>query len=129
MFGSAGVGKTTFAKEICKKWNGKKYVFDLRETKYMTVVYLNIMGKLDLNIQDVRLGMGTVVGRIHDLKLGRFCFFLTMSSSSLKERVRSLKTQFVHFLGELSKVEGKSGSFNILLSYLLTPFQHKKESL
>ena len=95
----------------------------------MTVVYLNIMGKLDLNIQDVRLGMGTVVGRIHDLKIGRFCFFLTMSSSSLKERVRSLKTQFVHFLGELSKVEGKSGSFNILLTYLLTPFEHKKESL
>lgn len=36
LHGSAGVGKTTLAKEICEKWNGKKHVFDLREAKDMT---------------------------------------------------------------------------------------------
>ena len=67
LYGSAGVGKTTLARNICDKWTGKKYVFDLREAKDMTAVYLNIMGKLDLNIQHFRLDMSTVVGRIHDL--------------------------------------------------------------
>lgn len=51
LYGLAGVGKTTLAKTICSKWqtpDRKYFVFDLREAKTMTDVYLNIMRSLGL---------------------------------------------------------------------------------
>ena len=48
LHGSAGVGKTTLAKEVCAKWEGKSHVFDLREAKDMRAIYLNIMDTLEI---------------------------------------------------------------------------------
>ena len=124
LHGSAGVGKTTLARNICDKWTGKKYVFDLREAKDMTAVYLNIMGELDLNIQNVRLDMSNVVGRIHDLlkvtSRGPSVLLLLDNVDQFTDgkgkEGENLRTQFLDFLGKLSEFDGEKGSLNVLLT-------------
>ena len=54
LYGSAGVGKTTLARKVCSKWQGKTfrchYVFDLRKTKNVNELCIDIMSSLDDNI-------------------------------------------------------------------------------
>ena len=66
LYGSAGVGKTTLAKEVSAKWNGQSHVFDLREAKDMRTIYVNIMGTLEITVPVGYLSMDYVVQRIHD---------------------------------------------------------------
>jgi len=54
LYGSAGVGKTTLARKVCSKWQGKTfrchYVFDLRKTKNVNELCIDIMSTLEDNI-------------------------------------------------------------------------------
>ena len=125
LHGSAGVGKTAVAKNICDKWAGKKYVFDLRKANDMTAVYLNIMSSLDSSIPVGRLDcMGVVVERIHDLleknSEGQPVLLLLDNVEQFTEgkgkEGENLRTQFVRFLGGILESKDKTGSVNVLLT-------------
>ena len=67
LFGSGGVGKTTLAKEVCSKWQGKHFVFDLREAIDMKAIYLKIMTSLKLRSVPIDfVELDSAVRRIHD---------------------------------------------------------------
>ncbi|XP_068705812.1 uncharacterized protein [Montipora foliosa] len=64
LHGPGGVGKTTLAQEICSKWRGKFYIFDLRKAKDMTEIYFNLMSKLGLAVCVGYVDMSFVVEKI-----------------------------------------------------------------
>lgn len=66
LFGSAGVGKTRLAEEVCSKWRGQHFVFDLRDAKDMTAIYLRIMNSLKMGGRVGSVDLSDVVRRIHN---------------------------------------------------------------
>ena len=124
LHGSAGVGKTTVAKEICAKW-GKSYVFDLREAKDVMAIGVNIMETLGLTVLVGNLGMDKIVGRIHVLmesnsEIQPVLFLLDNVEQFTKGQGKegsNLRTQFLQFLRKLSFVDkGKTRTLKILLT-------------
>ena len=122
LHGSAGVGKTTLAKEICAKWRGKAYVFDLREARDMRAVYLNIMDKLDLTIPIAHLSLSIVIDRILEEvakeSKDQPVLFLLDNVEHYTEgqgnEGKNLRTAFLQFLEKLLERDDK------ILSILLT---------
>ena len=124
LYGSAGVWKTTLARNICDKWAGKNYVFDLREAKDMRAVFFNIMGTLNLSVPVGFLAMNYVVGKIHEhieneSKSQSILFLLDNVEQLIEgqeDKGKELREQFIQFLKELSVFQGKEGTLNILLT-------------
>ena len=117
LYGSAGVGKTTLAKEICAKWRGKDYVFDLREAKDMRAIYLNILNTLKLSVPvGLKSMMNYVVDKIHEhigqeSKGKRVLFLLDnveQFTAGQGKEGKNLKTAFMMFLDELSQLDDNS---------------------
>ena len=115
LFGSAGVGKTTLANEVCSKWRGKHFVFDLREAKDMRAVYLNMMNSLDLTVPIGFVDQNFIVTKVHkqiQLKSeGEPVLFLLDNvdqfTAGQGKEGKNLRTAFVQFLEELFEFDGK----------------------
>ena len=110
--------------ENCEKWEGQTNIFDLREAKDVTAVYLNNMGSLEINIPVRFLDIGRVVGRIHDhikeKSKGEPILFLLDNVEQFTEgkgnERKNLRTQFIQFLSKFSEFEGKTGILDLLLT-------------
>ena len=126
LHGSAGVGKTTIAKEVCAKWRGESYVFDLREAKDMRAIYLNIMNTLELTVPVGYVSLGYVVERIYakfdqkheDTPVLFLLDNVEQFTVGQGKEGRNLKTVFMQFLGKLSECDGKgkTRTLHILLT-------------
>ena len=124
LFGSGGVGKTTLAKEVCSKWQGKHFIFDLREAMDMRAIYLKIMISLGLRSVPVDfVDLDYAVRRIHDeiRPLNQPVLFLLDNvdqfTAGKGKEGKNLKTAFVQFLVRLSEYDGED---NKTLKLLLT---------
>ena len=128
LYGSAGVGKTTLAKEICKRWeveDGKYFYFDLRKASDMTTIYLEIMGELKVTPAfGVSWNMDSVVRMIHERvkkkSAGQPVLFVLDNveqfSGERGKEGKNLKAQFNIFLEKLSQLfEEETGTINMLL--------------
>ena len=124
LFGSAGVGKTTLANKVCSKWQGKQFVFDLREAKGMREIYLNMMSSLNLTVPIGYDDQNYVVTNIHEkiqVLNQPVLFLLDNVDQFTTEKGKegdSLKTAFVQFLERLSEFDekGKKTSLTLLMT-------------
>ena len=128
LHGSAGVGKTTIAKEVCAEWRGEAYVFDLREARDMRAIYLNIMNTLELTVPVgyVIKSLDYVVKRIYtkfhkkheDVPVLFLLDNVEQFTAGQGKEGGNLKTAFMQFLGKLSECDGKgkTRTLHILLT-------------
>ena len=127
LYGSAGVGKTALAKEICKRWevqDGKYFYFDLRKATGMTTIYVEIMGALNVTpAVGVSWQMDYVVQIIHERvkkeSAGQPVLFLLDNVEQFSQEKgkegKNLKAQFIIFLEKLLQFKGETGAINMLL--------------
>ena len=121
LFGSAGVGKTTLANKVCSKWQGKQFVFDLREAKGMREIYLNMMSSLNLTVPIGYDDQNYVVTNIHEkiqVLNQPVLFLLDNVDQFTTEKGKegdSLKTAFVQFLERLSEFDEKDKNTSLRL--------------
>ena len=124
LFGSAGVGKTTLAKTVCSKWQGKYFVCDLREAKDMKAIYLNMLSSLGLNVPIGYVDQNSVVTNIHEniQVLNQPVLFILDNveqfTAGQGKEGKNLKTAFVQFLRRLLEFNEKDSklSFKLLLT-------------
>ena len=113
LHGSGGVGKTTLAKEICVNWRGKYHVFDLREAKDMTAVYLKVMNTFGLAVPVRHFDPSSVVEKISEQASvnseGPPVLFLLDNADQFTlgrgKEGKNLKTAFMQFLGKLTRYD------------------------
>ena len=123
LFGSAGVGKTTLANNVCSKWQGKQFVFDLREAKGhgMREIYRNMMNSLNLTVPIGYDDQNYVVTNIHEKiqVLNQPVLFLLDNvdqfTTEQEKEGNSLKTAFVQFLERLSEFDEKDKKTSLRL--------------
>ena len=138
LFGSAGVGKTTLANEVCSKWRGKHFVFDLREAKDMRAIYLNMMSSLELTVpKGVELDQNYVLARIQlkkiqplENELKPVLFLLDnveQFTAGQGKEGKNLRTAFVQFLEKLLEFVGKDKKTLKLLLTSRTQLQDAKK--
>ena len=114
LFGLAGVGKTTLAKNVCSKWQGKQFTSDLRAAKDMREIYLSMMNSLELTVPGGYDDQNFVVTKIHEKiqPLNQPVLFLLDNVDQLTtgqgKEGKNLRTAFAQFLERLSEFDEKN---------------------
>ena len=135
LFGVGGVGKTTVAREICRKWKndsiGRSVLVDLREVKVMEFVYGNILQALQQDQITLEFEEEAVFRRVRALTEQDKPVLVLLDNSdwfasAQNEEQRKLCVDFLSFLERLKSVEvDKFQKVRILLTSRL-PFADAK---
>ena len=114
LFGESGVGKTTVAREICRKWKddsvGRSVLVDLREVKAMEYVYRGILLELQQDKITLEFEEEAVFGRVRALTEEDKAVLVLLDNSdwfasAQNGEQRKLRENFLSFLERLKSVE------------------------